>query len=321
MKYFETKFEDYIIENNRQNLHPRLHEIYKFFPDNIENLKNLIFYGTGGIGKYTQVLSSIKKYSPTNLKYERKINITYGKKHPYEFKTSDIHFEIDMELLGCNAKILWNEIYNHIRDVLVTKPKPYGIIICKNFHKIHNELLDVFYSYIQPNLFCNEKLIFILITENIGFIPYNIIQCSKIISVPRPTKKNYNICIQKKLKKKIKLKNIKNIKDIKTTEYQKQYSHKIICRNITEQLENYKELNFMNLREELYNIFIYHFDINDCIWEIICNFIYLKKINSDNMCNILIKLYFFLRYYNNNYRPIFHLENFFLYLCKTIHEL
>ena len=39
------------------------------------------------------------------------MNINIHKKKQYTFKISDIHFEIDMELLGCNAKVLWNEVY------------------------------------------------------------------------------------------------------------------------------------------------------------------------------------------------------------------
>ena len=34
----------------------------------------MIFYGKKGIGKYSQVLNFISRYSPSELKYERKIN-------------------------------------------------------------------------------------------------------------------------------------------------------------------------------------------------------------------------------------------------------
>ena len=83
MKYFETRFEDYIKVNEKTNIHPSLQNLYKLFPDELGDLKHMIFYGPAGVGKYTQVLSSIKKYSPTHLKYQRKINITYQKKHEY----------------------------------------------------------------------------------------------------------------------------------------------------------------------------------------------------------------------------------------------
>jgi DNA replication protein DnaC len=71
MKFYETHFEEYIIENQRENLHPKLNKIYDRFPKYINELKNLIFFGPSGIGKYTQMLKSIKKYSPSELKYEK----------------------------------------------------------------------------------------------------------------------------------------------------------------------------------------------------------------------------------------------------------
>ena len=66
------KFEDYIKLNEKKNLHPKLSNLYKNFPDDIRKLNNTIFYGPPGIGKYTQMLSTIKKYSPSNLQYEKK---------------------------------------------------------------------------------------------------------------------------------------------------------------------------------------------------------------------------------------------------------
>jgi len=37
------------------------------------------------------------------------------------------------------------------------------------------------------------------------------------------------------------------------------------------------------------------------------------------MTEILDEIYVFLKQYNNNYRPIFHLERCVLYLCKKVH--
>ena len=87
MKFYETHFEEYINENLRENLHMKLNKIYDKFPKNICDLKNLIFFGPSGTGKYTQMLKSIKGYSPTDLKYEKKISITYNKQQ-YFFKIS-----------------------------------------------------------------------------------------------------------------------------------------------------------------------------------------------------------------------------------------
>ena len=141
MKFYETHFEEYINENNRGSLHPKLNKIYANFPKTLHELKNLIFFGPNGTGKYTQMLKSIKKYSPTELKYEKKISLTYNKQQ-YFFKISDIHYEVDMSLLGCNSKLLWHEIYQQIIDILSAKTDKSGIIVCKYFQDIHSELLQ-----------------------------------------------------------------------------------------------------------------------------------------------------------------------------------
>ena len=66
MKFYETHFEEYINANNNFNLHPKLEKVYNKFPVQFKKLQNLIFYGPAGIGKYTQMLCSIKK-SPSWL--------------------------------------------------------------------------------------------------------------------------------------------------------------------------------------------------------------------------------------------------------------
>ena len=97
-------------------------------------------------------------------------------KQTFNFKLSDVHIEIDMSLLGCNAKILWNEIYNKIIDIAFTKPNGCFIIVCLNFQSIHSELLENFYSYMQTFHLSLIKLKFILVTEELSFINNNIIE-------------------------------------------------------------------------------------------------------------------------------------------------
>ena len=194
------KFETYI--NNAKKL-----KIKQNFPDNLLQLNNLIIYGPPGSGKYTEVLHIINKYSPNNLKYEKKILINYNKSE-YFIKISDIHYEVDMELLGCNSKILWHEIYASIQDIIKTKNN-IGIILCKNFHLINNELLDIFYSYIQNNIINNCIIKFIIITEHISFFPNNILNICNIIKCEKHPSSFY-----KSHEPKLKNSDIKNINNI-----------------------------------------------------------------------------------------------------------
>ena len=319
MKFLESHFDDYISSTNKENLHPKLEKIFERFPKKIRDLRNIIFVGPQGTGKYTQMLRSIKKYSLSELKYEKRICVTYNKQ-TYFYKISDIHFEIDMALLGCNSKLLWHDIYLQIIDIVSAKVEKSFIIVCKNFHEIHSELLENFYSYIQKNTTSSIDLKYILITEHISFIPDAILNCCETINIARPTKSVYNKCLKKKLANNIKLDCITNIKNLHTSNELLLYPHKIICDKIIEAMINIEELKFIKFRDLLYDIFIYNLDISDCIWYINSTLIETKKIKPESVTNVLIKTYSFFQYYNNNYRPIYHLENYLFYLISLIHN-
>jgi len=319
MKFHETHFEEYIVSNQKEDLHPKMNKLFQKFPKKIHDLRNLIFYGPAGVGKYTQMLKSIKKYSPTELKYEKKISITFNKQQ-YFFKISDIHYEIDMSLLGCNSKLLWHDIYLQIIDIISAKTEKSGIILCKYFHEIHSELLENFYSYMQQNNASSIDLKFIIVTEKISFIPDNILNCCEVINIQRPTKSLYNKCLKTKLPNTIKLENITNIKNMNNSVETLMMPHKIICDKIIDSIVKVEDLKFLKFRDLLYDIFIYNLDITECVWYIISTLISQKKINDDDISALLIKTYTFFQYYNNNYRPIYHVENLLFYITSLINK-
>jgi hypothetical protein len=318
MKFLETHFEEYINAIDKLNLHPKLEKSFAMFPSSLDKFGNLIFYGPSGVGKYSQMLHSIKKYSPSELKYEKKLSLTYDKKQ-YFFKISDIHYEIDMSLLGCNSKLLWHDIYQQIVDILSAKNEKSGIIVCKDFHNIHSELLENFYSYMQDNNSSALNIKYILLTEEISFIPDPILNCCEIIHVSRPTKIAYSKCSKEKLPTDLKIENIVNIKYLHANVNELMYPYKIICDKIIKEMIEIDEMKFLKFRDLLYDIFIYNLDITDCIWYILTSLLQTKKIKKSDISNILLKTFVFFKYYNNNYRPIYHLESYLFYLTSIIH--
>jgi hypothetical protein len=356
MKFYETHYDEYLNECEKYNLHPELENL-KIQPD-FNNFDNMILYGPSGAGKYTQLLKILKKLS--NLKYEKKIKVQTDKLS-YSYKISDIHYEIDMSLLGCNSKILWNEIFQQITDIIAVKSEKRGIIVCKNFHLIHNELLEIFYSYIQHCSipFNNIKIKFILITEHISFIPNNILNSCKIVSIKRPSREQYiNICKnvkKKQIEKKttdtpdigspssqnllierqeyekkwediinnIEIESISNCKELKTLINLKEDKFPVnmfdtICKNIINEMNNIEQSVFTNFRDILYDILIYNIDVNEYLWNIFTHFIKNKSLKEKSISIILSKMYVFLKYYNNNYRPIYHLESIFFEIVSHI---
>jgi hypothetical protein len=191
MKFYETHFEDYC--KSWDKLHENEPDAEKMLEFPAKTPQDIIVYGSSGVGKYTHVLSMLRPYSPSGLKHDKKIKATTDKQS-YTYRISDIHYEVDMSLLGCNSKIIWHEIYSQIVDIVTIKPEKMGFIVCKNFHAIHNELLEIFYSYMQQHCYGYEgksrevQIYFVLITEHVSFLPNPLLEHCHIVRIPRPTR-------------------------------------------------------------------------------------------------------------------------------------
>ena len=202
----------------------------------------------------------------------------------------------------------------------MVKKEKKGIIVCKNFHDIHVELLESFYSYMQTMSTGSISLNFILITETVSFIPDNIRNCCKLIQVSRPSRIQYNKCLNNKVKPQIVLHEIKNIKDIHSDIVKPIQPYEVICNNIYMSIVTHEGFAFNVLREQLYDILVYNLNIDTCIWLIIEKLINNNKIKQHDFTTILMKLYKFFKNYNNNYRPIYHLEKIAIDLMELVHS-
>jgi hypothetical protein len=178
----ELSFEEYCA--GAEHYHPSIHAMWqRELPSHISDVRNMIFYGPNGGGKLTQALCVIKRYS--KLQHARRLTTVISDKMQYTFRVSDLHFEIDMSLLGCNAKMVWHEIFSQIAEVVCMKKQKVGIIVCLHFHMIHGELLDAFYSYMQHYRSMNSpiQLIFFLLTEQLSFLPTSLLESCALVPV------------------------------------------------------------------------------------------------------------------------------------------
>jgi hypothetical protein len=347
MKYYETHFEDYLTSIDKCNAHPELSFLAESLPSKINQIENIIIYGPSGSGKYSQVLRLLKKYSPSELKYDKKITIQ-TEKQDYNYRISDIHYEIDMSLLGCNSKLLWNEIFSQIVDIISVKNEKTGIILCKNFHLIHTELLEIFYSYMQQynNSHSNIKIKFFILTEQLSFIPTPILNNCHILRIERPSKEKYSKIFSHTKKNKLTNNNdeckeedkfeeiiniidcetIMNIKEIRSFPYIKAITNipkdvfNTVCDNIIEKILFPGKIEFTSFRDTLYDILTYNLDMTDCLWYILTYLIENNHLKKEETSDVLIQSYSFLKYYNNNYRPIYHLESIIFYIINKIHH-
>jgi hypothetical protein len=309
-----------------------------------DKFSNYIFYGPPCSYKYKSALKLIQYFSPSSLKYEKKLYISVPKTEFY-IKISDIHYEIDIENFIYNSKSLWNDIYNIIYNSIASSDVKKGYIVLRNFDKINCDLLDLLYNYMQRELFSSILIRFIIITECISFIPDKIINVSKILYFSKLTKKNIYALSNKankvffksqSLEYKTVEKNNDNTLELESLIYKVNnpniYSildisnninyiehHKSICETYINTLTS-NNYNIRNIRTLLYDILIYNLNCQECFFYIIQNLILRKIINVNTICDLIIHSLIFFKNYNNNYRPIFHLESYTLYLIELANE-
>ena len=176
----------------------------------------------------------------------------------------------------------------------------------------------------------NINIKFIIITTDISFIPDCILNYCQHIKLSRPSRCTYNRFFKTKLTTNNNISTIINIKDLKNTivpsnkpsnKYEEIEKSKVICNQILEKILDINKLKYLQLREFLYDICIFDLNIVDCIWYIVGKLIEKEMIDNKKLNMILIQTYLFFKLYNNNYRPIYHLEKYILYITTIIHEL
>jgi hypothetical protein len=287
LSYFK-KFDEKLSHN--LNLNAKIVRSLKKFPDKICDICHVIFYGPPGSGKYTLSLKLIKRFT-TNMNYEKKITT-----ESFVIKLSDIHYEVDMGLLGCSSKVLWHEIFTQIVDSISVKKEKAAFILCKNFHEISQDLLVVFYAYLHDlnNTILHGVCIkYILITTQISFIPSNIVDACNVINVPHPSKSTVARC----------LKTSQHVnEDNLLASSLPLISNTFMCDKLIEYLITTKQIKISKIREHIYELLTANVNITDAIWYI------FTKLEFENISNMFKSLYQFFRYFNNNYRPIFHIE-------------
>jgi hypothetical protein len=123
-----------------------------------------------------------------------------------------------------------------------------------------------------------------------------------------------------RLTSKFRLEIITNIKALKSNMTELTEPHENICNSIADIiLSPDAQLKYDALRERLYDLLTYDINIQECVWSILRRLLQEGSLLPAMMDDIMIQTYTFFQYFNNNYRPIYHLENFVLLLVCKIH--
>jgi hypothetical protein len=260
---------------NKHNFHPYLQQ-HKI-PEN----QSLIFVGPKHTGKYSQILYFLSTKLCNPIKQMKKICIPL-QKDAYITKISNVHIEVDFYSFGCNAKHMWHTIYQHIISILNSTHKTLDYIVCKNFEYIHPELLDIFYYYIKE-----KKIRFILHTTSVCFLNHYMLNLFHLIHIQCSS----------------------DTKQISYFDYSSKPFYDILTfiKSGNGNDNNQDKHDFYSLREKIYFLFIYHYDISELL-------LYLfRHIYTSFHCItykrklVSITNKFYKQYYNN-FRSIYHLE-------------
>lgn len=238
--------------------------------------KSILLYGPETSDKYEHALELCKSCSPSQLKFKRKIEININDSKHY-FILSDVHVEIDFELLGNNEQAIFYALYQQI-DIICKERINQCIILCLNIHCMKDELLELFYVY-----FRKSYIQFILCTKNISCLP-DVIKEKCLIKCLKHNKKKENI-----------------------------KTYKILCEPIINIILEHN-VDYLCIRECLYNLLIHNLDIHECFYYIIQKLFNENYIQYNQIHCIMDECYEIMKKFNNNYRTIYHLECFVIYL-------
>jgi hypothetical protein len=314
------KFTDYLDNYDKSNIHEELKDVYQDMPNDLAQMNHIILYGPSGVGKYTQALALISKYSKSRLKYERKAIICQNKDQ-YYYKLSDVHIEIDMEMLGPSAKNLWMEIITQLYDIINSLNKKEFIVLCKNFDKTRDELMEIFYSYLNNTKPIQLKYIFV--TENPSVLPESILNICLMLPIKRSSVTTHKTLInEKKGFTKNEISKISNIKDYVFNNAVSgiDYNKKIVSA-LLDTIKHHESLDIKILRNQIYYIFTYNLCVKTCIKDLLFSILKVFELSSIKIKKIFQEINNFYKLYNNNYRPIYHIENLVITLIKIIHDL
>ncbi len=297
------------------SLHPKLEQQMIHMPASLSQFRNIILYGPQGVGKYAQAMRIIDQYSPSGLRMDKRMTVPFddGKKVSNRyFRASDVHFEVDMGLLGVKPLQMWHELYGAMTDAVLHRQQSEAIVLCKNMHEIHSELLDIFYSYMQlPPPTQQVQFRYMFLTEAVGFLPRSILDACQIVPLSRPSASLYAKVAGSSGMVPDHPSKVSNIHTMQAGLPQFVPETEVLTRLVDHAKDPAGMGGLLKLRPVLYFMLTAWLSPATMILGT------ARKLQFTNaqLCEAMPQIYRFYRFYNNNYRPIFHLER--LWLCLS----
>jgi hypothetical protein len=144
---------------------------------------------------------------------------------------------------------------------------------------IQSELLEVLYTFLD-----SSRITFIFLTNQVSFIPHTILNQVKIV----------------------------RSKSQSCSVYDKSYESRVD--ELVEYMVSDKEYSIMDWRDKTYQLLVWNDSIHDAFAYFIERLIAKEYINTEHLSLLFSKYYEIIYLFNNNYRTIYHLERFIIFL-------
>lgn len=171
-------------------LHPLILETIDRLPTKLQDMRSTVIHGPPGSGKYSIALAIAGGFSPSALRYEKKMVVECdGKSQPHDFSLpmSDVHFEVDMGVSHCGSRTGWGQVHRSIVEAVQIRREKSAIVLCRGVDAADSDLLSTLESFMRPTS-GGVDLRYILVTDHLGVLPQSLRARCTIIAVPRPAR-------------------------------------------------------------------------------------------------------------------------------------
>lgn len=329
------RFDEYLRVAALAPWHPELKcAVFARAPATLAECPHLLFHGVAGAGKYTQALVFLERYSPSRLSVVKKMVVPIsgsgddgwgcggsrggssggGSAEEMQVRRSDVHFEVDLSLLGCNTKTLWPILHAHMLETVASGVVGGGsgvaVVLCKKFHELPRECMAGFSHYLRDNHMdvggssaaLPTRLVFMLLSEEVSFLPAELLDMCVRVPIALPT----------------------SVAGAMTTAYGNAvlhakcadtwaaYAGQLRASSPTSILQPDQ---WQTVRESLYAPIVYNGNVGECVYQTLVRMAAAKAGKEDEDENwkrwiaAALELHIGL---NRNTRPIFHLERWLL---------
>lgn len=296
---------------------------------------NKIFYATDEAISYKKIRQFIQMSNNTaTISHEHVIPIETSK-FVYNMRISDAHYDVDIMVLGCNHKQLWDEIFVKIYDIVRAKPvgSRRGLVVVRGFQHVHQDLHDVFYGYIQRMRHdTSVDISFIIQTTCISFIHTNILDSCEHLNVkrildddrmspiskiaiytpPSPLRKSLSSSKMKELVESETPSNIYGIIHVKTCD-------ELVNVVLTDYSVQTDLSMIFEVRSKLYDMMVLCLDPHMCMWKVMRAVIEAVDSTDQDVFTMIDAYTRCFSGFNTNYRPIYHLERFIICMIRIVH--